>query len=334
VKIPYVHTKRAKGQTYLYFDTGVRKAGGAPILTPLGKPDDPLFGRRLADAQRARTMRKTPRPEAMTIARLASLYEKSDRFQSRSPATRRIYARYLEILRDQLGEAVADELTTADAQLLLDSMADTPAAANLTVKVMGALYQWGRKRHHVKAEPTKGIEYLEIGEHQPWPEPLLDAALRADEPLVRNAVALLYFTAQRIGDVMKMQWTALAGGRVRVRQEKTDADLDFAMHPELAEILASVPRVGMTVLSKPDGHPYAASTVRQAIQAWAKAQGEAVVPHGLRKNAVNALLESGCSVAETQAISGQSLAMIEHYAKRRNRSRLGDAAVLKWKRNV
>lgn len=57
-----------------------------------------------------------------------------------------------------------------------------------------------------------------------------------------------------------------------------------------------------------------------------------VVTHGLRKNAVNALLEAGCSTAETAAISGQSLGMVEHYARARNQQALGTAAVLLWER--
>lgn len=58
--------------------------------------------------------------------------------------------------------------------------------------------------------------------------------------------------------------------------------------------------------------------------------GQSATVHGLRKNAVNTLLEVGCSVAETAAISGQTLQMVEHYAKQRNQSVLASAAVLKW----
>lgn len=53
------------------------------------------------------------------------------------------------------------------------------------------------------------------------------------------------------------------------------------------------------------------------------------VPHGLRKNAVIALLEAGCTVAEVAAITGQSYAVVEHYAARVNTERLGSAAILK-----
>lgn len=44
-------------------------------------------------------------------------------------------------------------------------------------------------------------------------------------------------------------------------------------------------------------------------------------PHGLRKNAVCALLEAGCSEAETAAITGQSLRMVMHYAQKVNQKR-------------
>lgn len=55
-----------------------------------------------------------------------------------------------------------------------------------------------------------------------------------------------------------------------------------------------------------------------------------VVPHELRKNAVNTLLEVGCTVAETAAVSGQSLQIIEHYSRMRSGKRLSSAAMGKW----
>ncbi|MEG8051008.1 hypothetical protein QP178_14425 [Sphingomonas aurantiaca] len=54
------------------------------------------------------------------------------------------------------------------------------------------------------------------------------------------------------------------------------------------------------------------------------------MPHGLRKNAVIALLEAGCSTAETASVSGQSLQMVELYARQRNQSTLADSALARW----
>jgi hypothetical protein len=42
------------------------------------------------------------------------------------------------------------------------------------------------------------------------------------------------------------------------------------------------------------------------------------------------LLEVGCTTAEVQAITGQSMQMVEHYAKQVNQKKLAAAAILKW----
>jgi len=55
-----------------------------------------------------------------------------------------------------------------------------------------------------------------------------------------------------------------------------------------------------------------------------------LVFHGLRKSAVVFLLEAGCTDAEVSAITGQSRAMVEHYARQVNQKKLAAAAVLKW----
>ena len=49
--------------------------------------------------------------------------------------------------------------------------------------------------------------------------------------------------------------------------------------------------------------------------------------HGLRKSAVVMLLEAGCEVAEVAAITGQSLAMVQHYAADINRRRMASSTL-------
>ena len=75
-------------------------------------------------------------------------------------------------------------------------------------------------------------------------------------------------------------------------------------------------------------------TIRRHVHALGNRHGVRLVPHGLRKNAVIALLESGCSIPETAAISGQSMRMVEHYAKQRNQEMLAGAAILKWEQRA
>jgi hypothetical protein len=77
------------------------------------------------------------------------------------------------------------------------------------------------------------------------------------------------------------------------------------------------------------GEPWTQSGLRQKLQAWALKRGHKVVPHGLRKNAVIALLEADCSVSEVSAITDHSLAMVEHYGKGRDQRKIGRGAIVK-----
>jgi integrase len=329
VKLPrYVRHKKAKGKSYLYFDTGQKTDEGKPIMAPLPSIDDPGFGRALGVAQGRRKARGNV-PQSLTVAGLANLFEKSVEFRHFAAKTQTIYSLYLGQIREKLGIAPAGELTKAHVLIIRDRMSERHGAANQIVRTLGALYKWGRNREHVANNPVAGIKQLDEGEHEPWPEALVEQALADPDPAVRLGVALHYFTAQRIGDVCKMRWDDIQDGSVRVKVQKTGIDLMIPFHQRLAAILEGIERDGETIMSKA-GKPWKPELLRRHFQRWAAERDQKVVAHGLRKNAVNALLEAGCSVAETAAISGQSLQMIEHYAKKRNQPKLGKSAIGRW----
>jgi integrase len=321
----HVRRKIAKGRVYYYFDTGAR-ANGKPVLKRLPDIRDPEFGRMLSAAQSGRTRRGKIKG-VLTIAGLADLYEKSPEFRKLAATTRRSYEHNLDKARKRLGIAPANELKPSDVRLVHDEMADQTGAANQFVRVLGSLYSWGRKRGHVTVKPTESVELFDETPHEPWPEWLLEEALQ--DEAVRLPVALLYYTAQRIGDVCRMRWSDIRDGAIAVTQDKTKKALAIPIHAELAKLLAIAPREGLTLLSR-GGHKVRENRLRDKLQAWASDRGQRIVPHGLRKNAVIALLECGCSVAETAAISGQTLQMVEHYAKQRNQAKLASAAILRW----
>ena len=319
-KLPkYVRAKVAKGRTYLYFDTG-------RALVRLPSLGDPAFGRALSQAQASRD-KQVEVATAMTVTLLADLYEKSQEFARLAPASRGIYSLYLKVARERLGIAPADELRPEHVRIVRDRMAETPGAANMLVRTLGSLFSWGRKREHTQSNPVRDVEMLEQGEHEPWPEWLLERALA--DPTVQAPVAMLYYTAQRIGDVCRMRWTDIRGGAIELRQQKTGLTLTIPLHSKLAALIGVLPKEGFAILTR-GGRAWTPDALRLHIQAWAGAHNAKVVPHGLRKNAVNALLEAGCSSAETAAISGQTLQTIEHYAKRRDRTVLGQAAIHLW----
>lgn len=332
--VPHVHRKKAKGLTYYYFDLGLDSAGKR-VLKRLPDVRHRDFANALAAAKAMRSKGEKANG-AKTFDWLVRLYERSPEFAAKAENTKRLYSRHLayanENFRNRLGHSAPLAILTAEQLLILrDKTAGEPGKANAILKSVSALYHWaGRSgRKYVKENIASGIDPLAMGEHHAWPEWLVEAALQ--DPAIRLPVALLYFTGQRISDVAKMGRANVVRGTLHVTQQKTGTRLKFPLHKRLAEIIElDAPKGAMVFLLNEKGKPVTESGLRQRIQKWAKGHGQEIVPHGLRRNAVNALLESECSVAEVSAITGQSLQMIEHYAKERDQGHLGSSAILKF----
>lgn len=334
--IPHVKRVRSKGRDYYYFNTGVRNSKGATIYKRLPDIRAPEFGDVLAAFKAGRTRRQSIAP-MLTLESFIDMYERSSAFADLAASTRRVYTIHLRALEKAFPEAPAEELESSDVAAMLGLMGNAKGAINLRLSVVNALYKWGRKKKiiHPDCEPGKGLEMEKMGEHDPWPEPILNAALKSDKARVRLATHLLFYTGQRIGDVCALRWSDIRNGHIEMVQQKTGKELSIPIHSALDAILEQSPRRALTILTSHDGKPIQQNAIRMELQAFVKEQfGVKIVPHGLRKNAVNALLEADCSVAQTAAITGQTLQMVEHYAKGRNQRKLAGAAILKWERNA
>jgi len=195
--------------------------------------------------------------------------------------------------------------------------------------VVGVIYKWAKDRGRTTLEPTKGIEKLKVDPHEPWPSGLLEEALKADHDRTRLAVHLLYFTGQRIGDVCKMRWSDITDGAISIVQEKRGKEGWIPLLSELQAELDRTPKRGMTIMVNHLGRPISHNIIRKELKKFTADRGVETVPHGLRKNAVIAFLEAGCTPHEVAAITGQTIPMVMHYAQRINQRQQASAAVLK-----
>lgn len=331
-KLPkYVKRVRSKGKDYFYFDTG-KRVDGRRIYSALPDIRSLEFGGSYAAMLGHRNRHGAI--EIVRVPKLIDLYQKSPAYRGLSDGSKRIYDIYLRRLEKLLPTAPVAEITRGDMQRLIDGMADTPGAANTFLGACGALFKWGLGREYLRENPCDGIEAFKLGEHAPWPEAVLSAALTSRDDRIRLLAHMLYYTAQRINDVLAMMWSDIDGNRLTIRQRKTKKVYQIPLHSALRTELAKTHRVGLTIITDEKGRPLRAETARRRLKDFVTGYGVDRVPHGLRKNAVNALLEAGCSAAETAAISGQSLQMVEHYAKQRNQEKLADAAILQWEGNA
>lgn len=325
----HVKTVKRNGVSYLYFNTG-QKVDGKPVYTPLGKAGTVEVGERYSAALRQRT-RRDASPTAMLLPELVQRYGRSPEFTKRAVGTQKTYLVYLRRLEREFDAAPACALEASDIYELIDDMATKPAAVEMLLLVGGLMYDWARKRKYVNGNPFEVIERedWESRTYEPWPDAVLEEGLA--DPQLRLPVHLLYYTGQRIGDCCKMRWDDV-GAKIYVKQQKTGIELNIPIHSRLAEELARAPRLGSTILTDPKGGKAKDQTIRNWIKLWGQRQGLDLVPHGLRKNAVNALLEAECSVGQVSSITGQSLRIVELYARRRNSELMGEAAIAKWER--
>jgi integrase len=328
-KLDHVRYVTSKGRVYAYFNTG-RKKNGRPEYIALPRPGSVGFFDSYAASLAGRNRKVLP---AYTVATLFDEFQDSQEFAALARGTQEAYGIYLRLASELLGKAFVDDLTRADVLMILDNEKWGAGKRNLFVAVIGAAYKWGRLRGRTAIWPTREIPHAETGEHLAWPDDVRDAGLEAVDDLTRLAVALLFYTGQRIGDVCAMRWTAIKNEKIKVVQQKTGKSLMIRLHADLRAELDRYGKRGLTLLTNALGGPVSPAQLRRILKAFCASLGHPELkPHGLRKNAVIALLTAGCSVAETAAITGQTYQLVEYYARQIDQERMGEAAILKMER--
>jgi integrase len=331
-----VHRVVAKGKPYYYFHP---RRGTASAGTRIRLPDDPgspafweaykrLSGRAASEA--------VP-PRSGTFLALIAAYRESPEWRGRAESTRKLNEGHMAIIADVWGGRLVRGLRSDHVLQLRDTFADTPRKADHLVDMLSTLIRWGIPRRLAgEINPCAVVDRFGAGEGwAAWAREDLDHAARHLPPHLWWAAALAAFTGQRQGDVLRMDWAAIEDGVIAVRQAKTGKQVWVPIHADLAPILAAIPKRSTRILTNTDGRPWASgfkSSWGKAMQAEAFAdfRSRRLVFHGLRKFAVNALLEAGCTDGEVAAITGQSREMIVHYSKQVNQRKLAASAMVKW----
>ena len=330
------HVRRVRNRTgreYLIFQKhrGTSRASGPQRLPD--NPSSPEFWNAYAVACGL----PPPRVNPQSFRALDTAWEASPEWQALSPGTKREWSRHRRRILEAWGELEVRGLQPKHVLGLRDGYADRPATANNMLRCLSSMLGWSVPRDWRPDNPCREVPPLKGGEaYAPWPWEVIQAAERDLKAKGREdlwwAVALALYTGQRLGDCLAMKWSAISGGTIWVKQGKTGKELTIPVHKTLGAVLEAVPRRAVNVLTSSAGTPW-----RGFQASWARFRPQAVaeaglVFHGLRKSAVVTLLEAGCSEAETAAVTGQSLAMVAHYARGVNQGKLAASAVLKWER--
>lgn len=318
---PHVHRVVAKGKEYYFYQPfrGTKRQGERASL-----PRDPQSVE-FWDA--LRKLAGTVPGYTGTIAAMVDAYLASPEFNPPedgvkrkvlSESTRYTYKLHLSYVRMAIGQFRPDQIKPSAVLALRDEYADKPGTANMIIRSLSACYEWGRLRDFASANPAKGVPTFTLGEHEQWPEEMIDLLLAKASPLAKRFALLTLHTGQRISDVCRMTSADVVEGEIRVKQKKTGKELWIPLH---AALKAELSGVDGPLLANARGGAFTTGSFRDL---WDAEMGKGalkpistagLVPHGLCKNAHSRLREAGLTKEQIQAITGRSPRMVDYYSK-------------------
>lgn len=321
------------GKERFYF----RKRGAKAIPLP-GAPGSEEFMAAYHAAQSAACMTTAAsKAPAGSLSALIVAYFKSTDFLGLAKSTQSVYRNIFNRLRDAHGTKPVAMLERHHIKAMMaERAASGPQAANSWLKRMRRLMQFAIEVGDITDDPTLGIKRMKIrsGGFHTWTEDEIAKFEKRHEigGQARLAFALLLYTGQRRGDIVKLGRQHLRGGVVSLRQSKTGAVVDIPVHTALQAVLDGTAKGDLTFLQTSQGNGFTAA----GFGNWFRERcNEAEVPpqcsaHGLRKAAARRLAEAGCTEHEIMSITGHdSLAEVQRYTRAANRQKMASNAIAK-----
>jgi integrase len=275
---------------------------------------------------------KRNKPGSLSAA-IAAYYLSPEFLKGLADDTQYMRRTILERFRREHGDKSISTLPAQFIAMALRKM--SPNVARNWLKAVRGLCRFCVAQGMLRTDPTRDLKPPRAkktdGRHT-WSESEI-ATFESHHPIgsmSRLAFALLLYTAQRRGDVIRMGRQHIAGDILFVRQRKTGKPLRVPIHPALQAALDAAPGTNMTLLTTPSGRPFRPNGFNDDFREWCNEAGlpQECTPHGLRKAACRRLAEAGCSVHEIAAISGHaSLQEVQRYTKDAEQERMARSAL-------
>jgi hypothetical protein len=244
------------------------------------------------------------------------------------------YDRNILAIEETWGDDPVAALTPVDAQKAIDAYQDTPAAGRIFRATLSRLIGWGIPRGYRSDNPIKLTEKMDSdGTYEPWPPWAFELFFEKARIDLHLPVYSALFTGQHKVDVLKMLRPKAAANEMPIIAQKTKDLVPVQIHSEYRAIIAAAKSDHVQLHVRTDGEPWTYEGFKTAWQrqidddAFERFREHRLVFHGLRKNAVNMLLEVGCSEALVGAIVGMSQAMVHHYSLKVSKFRLARSAM-------
>jgi integrase len=182
-------------------------------------------------------------PPPGSFGEVCALYLSSPRYCDLAPRTQQEYRDHLEIMRGMWEAVPVVGITRKVVRALHASYADRRWRGNAILRTLRLVMNFAIYELEIPgltSNPAERIAHYQTRpREQVWSQAQIDAFLEAaaDQPVMRRAFALLLYTVQRPGDVLRMARPMLfeKDGRmwIRLQQAKTKTLVDVPCHGRL-----------------------------------------------------------------------------------------------------
>ncbi len=329
ITLPYIHEYRDRhGKLRRYF-----RRPGVPRVPLIGAPGSTEFMAAYQAALSGLTPARQSRNGPGTFRELVTDYYRSPEFANLRPNSQRLYRLVLGSLAEKHGHRLVRDLEPNKARAIVQNVGTSrPGMANLTLSVLKRLMAFAIKIGLRNDNPVVGIDRYRLGSHHTWADEEL-AIYEARWPLgtrERLAFALLLYTGQRVGDVVRLKRCDISDGMIQLVQQKTGVPLSIPIHPALERAIRMGPAKGLYLVGDQNGRPIAAASLTRLIKrAVAVAElPDRCKPHGLRKAILRRLAEYGATAKQIAAVSGhKTLGEVERYTRAADQVVMSKAAL-------
>ena len=254
---------------------------------------------------------------------LIKSYIESNGYRNLKPDTAKGYDEVLVYLQKEFGEVHVNEWRRSIVIQLQESLGDRQHFSNYVVVILRILFERAIDIGWLENNPARGVKLTKSQKppRKPWPDNLITAYRQVATGRELLLFEMCLATGQRVQDVLDMKWTDIRpiDGTVCVSlvQNKTGKALSIPLRDSIVALLANTKRINEYILTNRYGRgKWSYRGAAQAVKAIRQQIGaDAYDIHCLRYTAACDLALAGLDDETIGAVTGQSLATVQHYTK-------------------
>lgn len=275
-------------------------------------------------------------PTSESLAWLVARYRESNAWTSLSYGTRR--AREYNLREMESVDIAYKSITSGDLFASMEKRSHKPNMANHFLKSVRGLFKWAKKAQLVDVDPSRDLEKVPVPEtdgYHTWTDQEI-AAFERRWPVgtrERLAFAIMLHTGLRRGDAVRLGKQHIRRGVVSIATEKTGAEVNIPLAPELAATIKATKTGDLVLVAKENGQPMSKARFGRFFADACKAAGVVGRAHGVRKAKATHLAEAGNTLPELNAIFGWTgTQMAMRYTEAADRKKLAITGMAKASR--